>query len=128
MFGLKFRGALLKLLCLMGLREVAICQRADDDEDDQGDKRLIHHRDEAATAAYRVVVERGAHGGGSDARRLAHFAAVYSVFSKNLFNPEELVVFRHAVCATEGTGLNLSGVRCHCDIGDGGVLRLAGAM
>ena len=40
----------------------------------------------------------------------------------------ETVVFGDTVCTAERTGLDLAAVGCDCDIGDGRVLSLAGAV
>ena len=45
-----------------------------------------------------------------------------------LLDAEKLVVLRHPVGAAERTGLDLTGVGRHCDVGDGGVLRFAGTV
>jgi hypothetical protein len=54
-------------------------------------------------------------------------AGVGSIFTKLLFDAEQLVVFRQAVGAAERAGLDLAAVRGHGDIGDGRVLGFVGA-
>ena len=63
-----------------------------------------------------------------DARRLAHFTAVYSVFSKNLLDSEELVVLGNTIGAAKRAGFDLSRVRGDCDVSDGGVFCFTRAM
>ena len=57
-----------------------------------------------------------------------HFAAVDGVVAELFLDAEELVVFGDAVGAAEGAGLDLAGVGGHGEVGDGGVLGLAGAV
>ena len=54
--------------------------------------------------------------------------AVGAVVTELLLNADELVVLSHAVGAAERTGLDLSAVGSHCDVGDGSVLGLTTAV
>ena len=59
---------------------------------------------------------------------LAHLTPENGVVAEFLFDTEELIVFRHAIGAAEGTGLDLARIRSHGDVGDGDVFGFARAV
>ncbi len=58
----------------------------------------------------------------------AHLTAVNGLVTKFFRDAEELVVLRHPVGPAKRTGLDLAGVGCDRDVGNGRVFRFAGAM
>ena len=48
-----------------------------------------------------------------------------ALLSELLFNPQKLVIFRHAIGTARRSGFNLSGIYRYCNIGYEGILRLA---
>jgi len=59
---------------------------------------------------------------------LADGAGVDGVAAEELFDPEQLIVFGHAIGAAERTGFDLTGVGGHRNVADGGVFGFARAM
>lgn len=59
---------------------------------------------------------------------VAALAGITGGFAQILFNAEQLVVLRHALTAAGGTGFDLAGIHRNRQIGNGGILRLAGTV
>ena len=55
-------------------------------------------------------------------------AGVNRIFAEQLFDAQELVVFRHAVGSAQTAGLDLAAIGRHSNVGDGRVLGFAGTM
>src|SRR5690606_20956945 len=55
-------------------------------------------------------------------------AGIAGVGAQGLLDAQQLVVLGHAVAAAQRAGLDLGGGGGHCDVGDGGVLGLAGTV
>ena len=55
-------------------------------------------------------------------------AGIYGCGTQLFFDAEQLVVFRHTLGSAGSTGLDLTGVLCHCQVGNGGILGLTGTM
>ena len=54
--------------------------------------------------------------------------AVYRAVAQNLFDPEQLVVFRHTVGTRGRAGLDLAGAQCNRQVGNGRIFGLAAAV